>query len=52
MTKKNRCGVPKGERGGSAMNGQLGGFSDVNCCMWDMEGMGNGILLYRTGKSV
>jgi len=30
MAKKSRLGVPKGERGGSGMDGHLGGFVDAD----------------------
>ena len=50
MTKKSRPGVPKGERGGSGMDGYFGGF--FGCKLLYLECMGNGILLYSPGKWV
>ena len=49
MAKENRLEVPKGERGGSGMHGHFGGFLDAD---YYLEWMGNGTLLYNTGKCV
>ena len=48
MAKKSRLGVPKGERGESGMDEHLGAF--FGCKLLYLEWMGNGILLYGTGK--
>ena len=48
--KESRLGVPKGERGGSGMDGHLKGF--FGCILLYREWMGNGTLLYSSGKSV
>ena len=40
MTKESRLGVPKEERGGSGMDGHLGGFLDANCYIWNGWAMG------------
>ena len=47
---ESRIGVPRGERGGSGMNGHLRDF--FGCKLLYLEWMGNGALLYSTGKYV
>ena len=50
MAKKGRFGVSKGEVGGSGMAGHFGDF--LGCKLLHLEWIGNGILLYSTGKCV
>ena len=41
MPKKNRLGVPKGERGGDEKDGYLGVFLDINYYIWNGWAMGS-----------
>ena len=49
MAKESRLGVPKGEGGESGMEWQRG---VLGCKLLYLEWMGNGALLYITGKCV
>ena len=41
MAKKSRLEIPKGEGGGSGMNGHLGGFGVANYYIWNGWAMGS-----------
>ena len=50
MAKESRLGVPKGGRGEIMTDRQTGAF--YGCKLLYLECMGNGTLLYSTGKCV
>ena len=41
MAEKSRLAVPQGERRGSGMDGDLGGFLNANCYIWIGWAMGS-----------